>query len=215
VDRSPAVADGHARHERGSRRRQQILDAAVDLFASRGFRRTGVNALAERVGMTATGLLYYFGTKERLLHEVVSERDRAPGLRPEELTLANLGEIGRHNAENATLTRLYVTLGTESIDPDEPLHEFFVERQATARRLVRDILEAEQRAGTVRADVDLDQVSREVIGMLMGIEAQWLINPGEVDLASTIRAYVDRLVVDLAPNSSRASVSKSPIRRRR
>ena len=53
-------------------RRQAILDAAVELFARRGYRGTGVAALGKRVGMTATGLLYYFGSKERLLTEALT-----------------------------------------------------------------------------------------------------------------------------------------------
>ena len=81
-----AGADDRTRQARGDLRRQQILDAAVELFATKGYRGAGVAALAERVGMTATGLLYYFGSKERLLQEVVAERSarRSPAdrLRP-------------------------------------------------------------------------------------------------------------------------------------
>jgi AcrR family transcriptional regulator len=197
---NPAGADSRARQQRGARRRQQILDAAVELFASKGYQRTGVAALAERVGMTATGLLYYFGSKERLLHEVVAERDRvgeAPAA--DALTLDLLRNLGRHNADTATLTRLYVVLGAENIDAEAPLHEFFVSRYETARSLVQSIFEAEILQGRVRPDVDVDQLSREVIGMVMGTEIQWLTDPERVDLDATIRAYIDRLAIDLAP----------------
>src|SRR5215831_3589612 len=126
--RTSANADGRNRQPRGDRRRQQILDAAVELFAAKGYRGTGVAALAERVGMTATGMLYYFGSKERLLQEVVAERDRRDVLDLNSLTLSSFRELGRHNAETAILTRLYVVLGSESLDADDPLHDFFVER---------------------------------------------------------------------------------------
>ncbi len=53
----PAGADERTRQPRGDLRRQQIIDAAVELVASKGSRGTGVAALAERVGTTATGLL--------------------------------------------------------------------------------------------------------------------------------------------------------------
>src|SRR5580700_11754670 len=108
-----AGADEHARQPRGDLRRQQIIDAAVQLFAAKGYRGTGVAALAERVGMTATGMLYYFGSKERLLQEVVAERDRRDVLDLDSLTLSSFRELGRHNAETAMLTRLYVVLGAE------------------------------------------------------------------------------------------------------
>jgi AcrR family transcriptional regulator len=200
-----AGADQRNRQPRGDLRRRQILDAAVELFAAKGYRGTGLAALGDRVGMTATGLLYYFGSKERLLHEVVAERDRADALDHGEptapgLTLSSLRNLGRHNVETATLTRLYVVLGAESIESHEPLHDFFVDRYETARGFVRAILESEQRQGTIRADVDIDQRAREVIAMAMGLEVQWLADPQRVDLATAFEDYVDRLVKELAPD---------------
>lgn len=195
-----ADADSRKRQERGNRRRRQILDAAVELFASSGYRGTGLAALAEKVDMTPTGLLYYFGTKERLLREVVEERDRADQLEPgEALSLHGLRKLGQHNAETAILTRLYVVLGAENLDPDDPLHGFFVERYETARQLVRDILAVERERGTVRDDVDADQLAVEVIATLMGMEIQWLADPGRIDLPTVVAAYVERLAEQLAP----------------
>ncbi len=125
----------------------------MDLFASKGYRGTGVAALADRVGMTATGLLYYFGTKERLLREVVAERDRMETIDPDRefppaLTLSSLRELGQHNVETATLTRLYLVLGAESLDPDDPLHDFFVERYEVAREFVARAAQRREGAGT-------------------------------------------------------------------
>jgi AcrR family transcriptional regulator len=194
------VAGGDARNRqpRGDRRRQQILDAAVALFGAKGYRGTGVAALAERVGMTATGMLYYFGSKERLLQEVVAERDRREVLDLDSLTLSSFRELGRHNAETASLTRLYVVLGAESLDPDDPLHDFFIDRYETARALVRSVIEREQDQGNFRSDLDVEQIAREVIAVLMGLEIQWLTDPGRVDLAEAMEAYFDRLIAELS-----------------
>jgi AcrR family transcriptional regulator len=169
----------------------------VELFAAKGYRGTGVAALAERVGMTATGMLYYFGSKERLLQEVVAERDRREVLGLDSLTLSSLRELGRHNAETAILTRLYVVLGAESIDPDDPLHDFFVERYETARALTRSVLEHERDEGHLRSDIDVEQIAREVMAVLMGLEMQWLFDPARVDLAEAMERYFDRLVAEL------------------
>jgi AcrR family transcriptional regulator len=198
--RQPAGADTRTRQARGTLRRQQILDAAVELFAEKGYRGAGLAALADRVGMTATGLLYYFGTKKRLLQEVVAERDRADAIDASEgLTLRSLRDLGQHNVETATLMRLYVVLTAESFDTGDPLHDFFVDRYETARDLVRSILVAERDARRVRRDVDIDQIAHEVIGVLMGLEIQWLTDPERVDLAQRIQSYVDRLTKELAP----------------
>lgn len=196
--RRAAVGDDRNRQPRGDRRRQQILDAAVELFASKGYRGTGVAALAERVGMTATGMLYYFGSKERLLQEVVAERDRREVLDLNALTLSSFRALGRHNAETAILTRLYVVLGAESLDDADPLHEFFIERYEMARALVRSVLEHELEEGHLRPDVDVEQIALEIIATLMGLEIQWLHDPAMVDLAQAVETYFDRLVAELS-----------------
>jgi AcrR family transcriptional regulator len=200
----PAGADERTRQPRGDLRRQQIIDAAVELFASKGYRGTGVAALADRVGMTATGLLYYFGTKERLLREVVAERDRMETIDPDRefplaLTLSSLRELGQHNVETATLTRLYLVLGAESLDDEDPLHDFFVERYEVAREFVRALLNDEKAQGRMRQDVDVDQVALEVIAMIMGLEYQWVTDPARVDFARAMETYIDQLIERLAP----------------
>jgi len=200
----PAGADERTRQPRGDLRRQQIIDAAVELFASKGYRGTGVAALADRVGMTATGLLYYFGTKERLLREVVAERDRMESIDPDRefplaLTLSSLRDLGRHNVETATLTRLYLVLGAESFDDDDPLHDFFVGRYELAREFVRALLNDEKAQGRMRQDVDVDQVALEVIAMIMGLEYQWVTDPARVDFAQAMETYIDHLIERLAP----------------
>jgi AcrR family transcriptional regulator len=200
----PAGADERTRQRRGDLRRQQIIDAAVELFASKGYRGTGVAALADRVGMTATGLLYYFGTKERLLREVVAERDRMETIDPDSefppaLTLSSLRELGQHSVETATLTRLYLVLGAESLDPNDPLHDFFVERYEVAREFVRALLNDEKAQGRTRRDVDVEQVALEVIAMIMGLEYQWLTDPERVDFAQAMETYIDELIDRLAP----------------
>jgi AcrR family transcriptional regulator len=208
-DRGPrygraAGADERHPQARGDLRRQQIIDAAVDLFSAKGYRGTGLAALADRVGMTATGLLYYFGSKERLLREVVAERDRADDLRPDGrfplgFSLSSLRDLGQHNVETAVLTKLYVVLGAESLDADEPLHEFFRERYATARQYMASIFDNEKAEGRVRPDVDSAQLGLEVVATIMGLEMQWLAEPQQVDFARAMNSYIDRLMVDLGP----------------
>jgi AcrR family transcriptional regulator len=48
-----------------------VLDAALDLFAERGFAGTSIRDLAERVGMTKASLYYHFASKQVLLVALV------------------------------------------------------------------------------------------------------------------------------------------------
>ncbi len=201
---APADADNRTRQERGDARRHQILDAAVRLFALHGYQGTGIAALADEVGMTAPGLLYYFGTKERLLQEVVSERDVTEQVEFDDLGgsgLRALRGLGRANARHALLTRLYVRLGAENLDATDPLHEFFTHRYEDGRTFIRELVRADQRSGAIRPDIDADQIATEALATLMGMEIQWLNNPDAVDLGTRVEAYFDRLAAELAPRA--------------
>ena len=50
---------------------QRIFQAAVDLFAARGFAATGIRQIAEAVGVTTATLYYYARTKDDLLLQIM------------------------------------------------------------------------------------------------------------------------------------------------
>ncbi len=54
-----------------SESRQQILDAALGLFAQKGYAATTVREIVDAVGITAPSLYYYFGNKEGLYMELM------------------------------------------------------------------------------------------------------------------------------------------------
>ncbi len=51
--------------------RERILDAAAELFSTRGYAAAGVDLLAERSGIAKTAIYYHFGNKEGLLAAVL------------------------------------------------------------------------------------------------------------------------------------------------
>jgi AcrR family transcriptional regulator len=169
--------------------------AAVDLLAAKGFRGTTIAELAEQVGMTHPNLIYYFGSKERLLREVVAERERQEGagfyatLDSDASFFAGLNGVAHLIADNAVFTRLFVVLGSENLDEGDPLHDFFVDRYKRARSFTEAGLRADQKHGRIRADVDIAQIGREVVSTLMGLEIQWLADPASIDFVSAVDAY--------------------------
>lgn len=62
----------------GVHRRNGILDAAVAIFADRGFQGTTIRAIAEQAGTTATLVIYHFDTKLDL-YKAVFDRYRYLG----------------------------------------------------------------------------------------------------------------------------------------
>jgi AcrR family transcriptional regulator len=62
------------------RAREHLLDAALDLFAERGFEASTTKLIAERAGVPNGLIYYYFGTKEKLLEVLFTERTFLPDL---------------------------------------------------------------------------------------------------------------------------------------
>jgi AcrR family transcriptional regulator len=61
-------------------RRDQILDAAMQCFASSGFRGTTTREIAGRVGITEAALYRHFASKEALYAAIVARKIEAPDL---------------------------------------------------------------------------------------------------------------------------------------
>lgn len=62
----------HERTERGERRRLQILEAYYDLLNDEGPAKASIGKLASRLNLPPSTIIYYFGTKENLLGELVT-----------------------------------------------------------------------------------------------------------------------------------------------
>jgi AcrR family transcriptional regulator len=202
---SEARGDQRARRAKGHAQRERMLAAAVELLAVKGFRGTTIAQLAEQVGTTHSNLIYYFGSKERLLHEVVAERERQEGpgfaaaLESAHPSVTALSAVANLIVQNMAFTRLYVVLGAENFDAGDPLHDFFVDRYRRARGFVEMALAKDRDNGSIRSDVDTAQLGREVVATLMGLEIQWLMDPEAIDLLATVEAYVHGLQARLVP----------------
>lgn len=59
------------RKEQKERRRQEIVNAALELFVSKGYAATKVTDIAQRVNMSTGLMFHYFGSKEKLYEELI------------------------------------------------------------------------------------------------------------------------------------------------
>ncbi|MCA9596966.1 MAG: TetR/AcrR family transcriptional regulator [Myxococcales bacterium] len=63
--------------DRASQKRDALLDAALELFAERGFHGTAVPEVAERAGVAAGTLYRYFDSKEALVNALYQREKQA------------------------------------------------------------------------------------------------------------------------------------------
>jgi AcrR family transcriptional regulator len=125
---------GHERHH-------EIIAAARRLFLKHGYENFTTRKLAERVGLSQTGLYVYFKSKDELLDAVC--RATFAGL------VERFREIAAKRDESADLLRrlieAYVQFGVEH--PDEYLITFMVGRSAPKFVRRKDPSEAFERQG--------------------------------------------------------------------
>lgn len=57
-----------------SDKREQLINAAEDLFAEKGFDGTSVRDIAQKADMNLAMISYYFGSKEKLLQILIEQR---------------------------------------------------------------------------------------------------------------------------------------------
>lgn len=173
-------------------RREEILDAAVDVMAVRGIEATSLAQLAEELGLSTYALTYHFGSKEGLLVAIANhvghhQRGEFSGLQ-EVLTpgTVDVGTLVRgywsHYGESgaAGSTRLWLEIGIlASRDPDR--FPGFIDAMVDGwRGLIISFVPDHPRA---------EEIASITFATLLGLELLEMAKPGTVT-AATIDALV-------------------------
>ncbi|WP_375386593.1 TetR/AcrR family transcriptional regulator [uncultured Microbacterium sp.] len=169
-------------YAKGLARRQQILDRAIEVFASRGSARTSLRSIAEEIGVSHGALTHYFRSREHLLVEVYREAERQLDRHaPHSVDVSAVGIMTASAERNRTipgLVQLYSTLVAAALEEGHPdAHAFASERFARIRGELADHVRRDQADGRVRADVDALTVATLVIAASDGLQTQWLLEP--------------------------------------
>ncbi len=191
-------------------RRRDILDAAVEIFGSKGFAGGTLQEIADQVGMTHAGILHHFGSKDQLLIEVLQHRDDTDVADLEGQHIPDGMPLFRHlvrtafvNAHRAGIVQAYAVLSAESVTDDHPGRPFFEKRYRTLRAEVAHAFEVvcAERGVTEPATVGL--ASASILAVMDGLQVQWLLDPDAVDLARASEFAIEAIVsAVLAPQPS-------------
>lgn len=181
------------RAAKSAARREAILDATMAEIAERGYRATTLAAVAERVGLTQPGVLHYFPSKEHLLIGVLETRDRwdtaAILARSPEIRLSHLEQLVELNAARPEMVQTYTALAAESATGQHPAREFFTERYDTLRTAFAGLLR-EEFGDQLPGGLTPERAAPLLIAMLDGIQIQWLLEPGKIDMPAAYRDFV-------------------------
>ncbi len=184
-----ALADGTETRrltEQGRERKQQLVDAAMALFAERGYGATRIRDICDGAGV-AKGLFYwYFPTKLDLFSELVRSmrlrlrRAQAAAMDPTADPITRLGQgtaaSVRFMAEHATYFGL---VDVERADGD--IADVLRAGSGVYLDDVTALVEEAQRAGQARAG-DANALALGVLGAVSSFSDAW--RSGHVDMTS-------------------------------
>ncbi len=194
------MAGERGAYARGLARRDEIMAGAIELFGRIGYRNATILDIATHVGISRTGLLHHFPSKEILLKAILAQRDVEDvarfGRTGDPLgDLRSLVELAGHNSGIPDLVGLFAVLSAEASDPTHPAHDYFVERYERARASMAEALRRAHAAGLLAAHLDIDREARALVALMDGLQIQWLLAPDQVDMADDLRAAVQKLLV--------------------
>lgn len=180
---------------KGEATRAAILLAAMDLASRDGIEGLTIGVLAERMGMSKSGVFAHFGSREDLQIEVLKlyhaqfEQDvfypsmkEAQGL-PRLRSMFNLW-LNRVSVEIASGC-IYISGAVEYDDRQGPIREALVDMvMAWQGALLRAVRQA-QHCGYLPAQIDASQIVFEMYGMILALhhDARFLRKPGSVERA--------------------------------
>ncbi|MEU9984670.1 TetR/AcrR family transcriptional regulator [Streptomyces sp. NPDC050856] len=175
---------------RSAERRAEIVRAALEVIAERGYRGASLGAVAARVGLTQQGLLHHFPTKEALLVAVLEERDRwDTGGGREGWRLDLLEALVEYNAMRPGIVGTFSALLGESVTEDHPAREYFTRRYTRVRADMADVLRTEY-GDRLPGGLTPEQAAPLLTAVLDGLQYQWLLDPGAVDMPAAFRDFL-------------------------
>ncbi len=183
------------RTARGQGRRAEILRAALEVIAERGYRGASLAAVAERVGLTQQGLLHHFPTKEALLVAVLEERDQWDSVPSSQWRLDLLGTLVEYNAMRPGIVQTFSALLGESVTEGHPAREFFTRRYVGVRESMAEVLRAEY-GERLPGGLTPERAAPLLVAVLDGLQYQWLLDPEAVDMPGAVRDFLELLAGD-------------------
>jgi AcrR family transcriptional regulator len=168
--------------------REAIAVAARDLFATGGYRRTTIRAVASQAGVDPALVMHFYGSKEGLFRAATA-MPFDPASMVDELLGVDRKAVGRHLAtfllraweEPATLAVFLARVRAAASEPEAAA----VVRDQIAGELVAPLA---LRLGVDRPDLRAGLVSSQLIGFVV---ARWIV---EIE---ALRRLTQRQTVDL------------------
>jgi AcrR family transcriptional regulator len=219
------MAEAAPATENNEARRRAMLEAAAELITERGFGDTRIADVAKRAGTSSALVIYYFGTRDRLLVDALrySEEsfyeaaaamlEEVTGFRERLTTIVEWCCVPQMDGEVSGAWGLWLDVWATAFRHDE-VGEARIGQDRKWRDLVEGVLRDGQAAGEV-GDIDVPRFALTFTMLLDGIATQVALHDPDItpDLAYDIAIEYAEEKLGLEPFPRRER--SRPSRRRR
>lgn len=195
--------------------REQLLDAAAQVFAERGYRGASVDAIAAAAGVTKGALYWNFKSKSDLFFSLLEERvdqrlrllvEHAQAIAGQDsvtpMVSREVSSVVDDERQIHLLTNEYWSLAAR--DPE--LGTRYAQRQRMLRELIAHALLAHHEATSVAMAHDPTQLATAVLALANGLAMDRLIDPDSVPdslFGEILQLIYDGLVLRAASTALR------------
>jgi len=202
--------------------RCSILDAAEQVFQTRGAAGTSLQHIADAAGVTRGAVYWHFKDKADLFNAMMErvclpfeESTEAVEQAPPELTLKRLREhfaFLLDRTQSSEQVRRVFSIATQMVEYNgelAPVRERRLQWQADHVALLERALRAARKAGQVSTTVPLKQAAMGLHALFDGLLQNWLLQPESFDLRRVGQRTLDLYLAGLCagPRSDAASSS--------
>jgi len=187
--------------EMSAESQRRLCEAAIALFAARGYRETSLQDIGEAAGISRGSVAWHFGSKAGLLETIVAQTiDRM---------LATLDAVGEDDStplrewltlygrliEGDPAARLFPMLLLESIGPRAEIRDAYVSFHRRIRGWLDKRFAIAQARGEIRSDIDATALATTLWAALVGAHLQWRLDD-ELDLEPVFDTLAALMLVD-------------------
>jgi len=178
---------------------QVLIDAAMDLFASYGYRGTSLARIARAAGVTKGALYWHFADKEEFFIAVVAKVLGEWKLIFEKSAQASnasefRAEFGRMfdtmaalNEKNPWVSRLLLIIALESHKIGPRVLRSMRKANLHGVASFRELVEHGKRLGVFEAELDPDWAATQIFSSYLGLAMLWYLHGPRFDLRHSLR----------------------------
>lgn len=190
-----------ARHKGDEELKERIMEAAWDLFYTKGYEETTVNDIIEKAGTSKGGFYYYFKAKDELLHSLytIFDREYEKFYETMDKTLNSLTQLKQLNQYVSYFIEGNVSPGHMAALYESQLvkktQDNFLDSNRYYLRLVKKIIAEGQEKKEIRTDMSVEELTHHVLLLERGVIMDWCVQNGAFSLGyfgtKNFELYID------------------------